>query len=380
MDNNLTVIGIFGNVNSGKSTLFNILLNQDYAIVSATAGTTTDCISKNIELGELGKVKLIDTAGFGDYSALGKQRISGTISVADTVDIAIIIRVAVNDGSDEIKKRFDELNTPYIEVINTAKTSELSGYNNDTLLINFEKKEDINVLLKALLTIKTENTETLTITGDLVSDGDTVILVMPQDKSAPNGRLILPQSQTIRELLDKNCIVIAITPIILKETLEKLNYMPNLIITDSSVFDYVYNIVPKECKLTSFSVLFAKFKGDIVKFIEGAKAFDILPKDGKILILEACSHTPKGEDIGRVKLPNMIRNAYGDGIEIVIANGSKIPNNLAQFNLIIHCGACMFTRKSVLNRIYQAEKCGVPITNYGIAIAKLNGILDKIVF
>lgn len=380
MDNNLITVGIFGEVNSGKSTLFNKLLNQDLAIVSATAGTTTDSVSKLIELGELGRVKLIDTAGLGDSTQLAEQRIQATLKVAKTVDIAIITHISDDDGSNMLKELFDKFNTPYIDVVNVAFSNKCESYGKSALYIDFDKKEDIQTLLDELLKIKLTNKVNFTITGNLVKKGDKVILVMPQDKAAPDGRLILPQSQTIRELLDKGCKVICVTPNNIKATLDDLKSLPDLVITDSSVFDYVYQNLPRECKLSSFSVLFAKFKGDINTFIKGAEVFDKLTSDSKILIAEACSHTPKNEDIGRVKIPALIRKKFGNTVHVDIVNGLDLPTDLGEYDLIIHCGACMFSRKTVLNRILQAKEQNVPITNYGIAIAKLNGILDKIVY
>ena len=379
MNNNLTTIGIFGAVNSGKSTLFNKLINQDLAIVSDIPGTTTDSVIKLIELGELGRVKLIDTAGIGDNSLLGDRRLKGTLEVAKTVDVAIIVKAKNDTYSEQITLTLKKYNTPYLTVINKGIAMD-NICSDNALVIDYDSKNDIQVLIQELLKIKQSYSENLSITGSLAKAGDTVVLVMPQDKSAPDGRLILPQSQTIKELLDKNCVAICVTPDKLKMVLDNMKEPPNLVITDSSVYDVVWEILPKYIKLSSFSVLFAKLKGDIDVFMEGSKALDKLHCGSKVLIAEACSHTPKNEDIGSVKLPRLIKQVYGEGVIIDIVNGLELPNNLKEYDVIIHCGACMFSRKTVMNRIIEARLMGVPITNYGIAIAKLNGILNKIVY
>jgi len=375
-------IGIFGKVNSGKSTLLNALTSQDVALVSEEKGTTTDPVYKAMEISGLGPVVFIDTAGFEDASDLGIKRIEKTKQVTKKADIAIVI-FADMDAEEGISwvHSLKKQDVKVIVVVNDMENnnaaeivSKLKGELNERIIVvNALKKHNIEEVKNALIENAPED-QKIDITGNFVSESDIVMLVMPQDIQAPKGRLILPQVQTIRELLDKKCIVISCTTGKIDETLAALNKEPNLIICDSQAFKTVYDKKPKSSKLTSFSVLFAAYKGDIETFINGAKAIDNLKNDSHILIAEACTHAPLSEDIGREKIPNLLKRKLGNALSITVVSGLDFPKDLTKYNLIIHCGACMFNRKYVLSRIEEAKQQGVPITNYGIAIAHLQGI------
>lgn len=378
-------IGIFGKVNSGKSTLLNALTTQEVAVVSKEKGTTTDPVYKAMEIHGMGPVVFIDTAGFNDTSMLGSKRVDKTVEVTKKVDIALIV-CADSDIEEEITwaSYFKETDVTVLLIVNDMKVnnveaivSKLKETIKETVMVtNALEKTGIDKVKDALIK-STPKEQEITITRDLVKDNDIVLLVMPQDIQAPKGRLILPQVQTIRELLDKKCIVISCTTDNLESAIQSLNTAPNLIICDSQVFKTVYEKKPKISKLTSFSVLFAAYKGDINTFIEGAKKMQSISATSQVLIVEACTHAPLDEDIGRVKIPRLLRQRYGQLI-INNVNGTDFPSDLTKYDLIIHCGACMFNRKHVLSRIKEAKKQGVAITNYGIAIAYLQGILDKV--
>jgi [FeFe] hydrogenase H-cluster maturation GTPase HydF len=381
-------IGFFGKRNSGKSSIINKITGQDVSIVSNIAGTTTDPVYKAMEINPIGPCVLIDTAGFDDVDDIGTMRVEKTKLARDKADIAVIV-IADDDIEEEINwiKFFKNKNTPVLILIN--KTDVLQNANDISKKIADETKiTPLQVSAKdgqGILKIKEELTKLIPedygsydITGTLVREGDFVLLVMPQDIQAPKGRLILPQVQTIRNLLDKKCIVLSTTADKFEDALKTAKNPPKLIITDSQVFKKVFDKKPKESLLTSFSVLFAAYKGDITYYLESAKAIDNLNNNSKVLIAECCTHAPLSEDIGREKLPKMIRERYGKDIKIDIVSGSDFGNNLSDYDLIIQCGACMFNRKYVLSRIEKARKEKIPMTNYGVAIAYLSGILDFI--
>ena len=383
-------IGFFGRCNSGKSTLINAFTNQDVTIVSPVAGTTTDVVQKNIELAGLGPCTLLDTAGFDDQSSdLGHLRMARTAHASEKTDLAVLV-FDDKDLSDEAKwvAQFKEQQTPVVAVVSKCDIrtpdpdwlAEIAALVDDEpLCVNINNRDDMTALRYKLAAVNPRQ-EQPEITHGLVEDGDMVLLVMPQDIQAPQGRLILPQVQTIRELLDKHCLILSVTPDHLEDALNSLKEPPKLIITDSQVFAFVHEHMPKASKLTSFSVLFAGLKGDLPTYVEGAKAIAALPADAHILIAELCSHAPLEEDIGRVKIPRMLRKRVGEGITVDIAAGADFPDDLSGYDLIIQCGACMVNRKMVQNRITKAKKYNVPITNYGITIAYLNGILEDIVY
>ena len=458
-----THIGIFGKRNAGKSSIINMLTNQEVSIVSPLPGTTTDPVTKPIEINGIGACVFIDTAGYDDAGEIGAMRVTKTKQVLQRCDISLFVIpttiidnreelnkaaewyklisertartiVVINEfsenngsgdcdekcgdcgemngncgensgdcdceksGSDcggekngsngEVKREFENNKSSKCDISIDIKTENyikavsetiLKGTKAEIVIVNARKGEGKEELLRALGHIK-ERTEEHKIVTHLVKPGDVVLLVMPQDIQAPAGRLILPQVQTIRELLDDKCIVVSCTTENFKRTLTALVTPPSLIVTDSQAFKEVYENKPTESRLTSFSVLFAQWKGDINTFIQGAQALSTLNDSSRILIAEACSHAPLAEDIGREKIPALIHKTISKNIKIEIVSGHDWPENLEEYDLIIHCGACMLSRQQVINRIKEAEKINKKITNYGVCIAYLNNILDKIIW
>ena len=387
-------IGIFGKTNSGKSALINAFTGQEVSIVANVAGTTTDPVYKAMEVHPLGPCIIIDTAGFGDESELGKSRMEKTRLAAEKTDIALLLVAGTGDAAlDEEEMHWyrflKEHGTPVLFVV--GKTDIRSDAQVDKLAAAIRGKtgeeaypvsaktgEGMEALKEALIRKLPENYGSRLITGTLVGREDLVLLVMPQDIQAPKGRLILPQVQTLRELLDKKCLVMSVTTDQLIPALAVLKKAPKLIITDSQVFGYVYENKPAESMLTSFSVLFAAYKGDLPYYVEGAEHIDALNAHSRILIAECCTHAPLKEDIGREKIPRMLRKRFGESLAVDIVSGTDFPKDLSGYDLIIQCGACMFNRKYVMSRIGHAREQGVPMTNYGVTIAHLTGILDKI--
>ena len=421
-------IGIYGRRNAGKSSLINALTGQDIALVSDAPGTTTDPIYKSMELHPVGPVVFIDTAGFDDEGTLGRLRVERTAGVVDKTDVGIIVidnedlekaapAAAVLAEEKLWAEKLAERNVPLIFVLNKCDETQVPGEDNSpataeaadaglqdhdrdevatadaaaaaiaelagkwpVIKVSALHKTGIEELRKAIEQSVPEDFLREKILGDMVEEGGLVLLVMPQDIQAPKGRLILPQVQTLRELLDRKCTAVATTADGFERALSALNRAPDLIITDSQCFGQVYEKKPAESALTSFSVLFAAYKGDIEKFVSGASLLDDMTENSRVLIAEACTHVPLSEDIGREKIPNLLRKRFGKGIEVVNVCGNDFPSaeELKGFDLVIHCGACMFNRKHVMSRIAAAEAAGVPITNYGVVLAKLTGILDKI--
>lgn len=381
-------IGLFGKRNSGKSSLINALTGQEVAVVSEYAGTTTDPVYKSMEIHGIGPCVFIDTAGLDDEGELGELRVRQTLRAMDRTDIALLVCTDTDVSREkQWKDMLAEKNIPVIILLNksdlledplaTARAIE-QQLQQVPLIVSAVNNSNIEDIRRALIGKLPDETMSTGITGRLVKENDVVLLVMPQDIQAPKGRLILPQVQTLRELLDRKCIVSCCTTDKLQATLGALAQPPALIITDSQVFKTVYEQKPPESRLTSFSVLFAQYKGDIDYYLEGANAIDRLTEQSRVLIAEACTHAPLTEDIGRVKIPAMLRKRFGQGLTIDIVSGADFPEDLTPYQLVIHCGACMFNRKYVLQRIAQARKQQVPMTNYGVTIAYVQGILDKI--
>lgn len=364
-------IGIFGDTNSGKSTLLNLLSGQSVSLVSGVRGTTTDPVYKAMEIQGVGASTLIDTAGFEDDSELGAQRMKRTSKVLDECDIYIYV-----ERGEKNKRLLSALmarKKPLIKVFNGSQLGDASvnielpeGY------IAFEKDAVLDAIREAAKDVSGDRP----LLEGLLSGGESVLLVMPQDIQAPKGRLILPQVQTMRALLDLGCSITSCKTEDMKRTLDLLKEPPALIITDSQVFAEVYALKPEESNITSFSILMARSKGDIEELVKGAAAIDALNENSRVLISEACTHAPLEEDIGRVKIPALLRKKYGN-MSIDFSRGLDFPEEL-DYDLIIMCGSCMFNRAHVLSRIEKARAAGVPVTNYGVTISKLKGIIDKV--
>ena len=384
-------IGIFGKTNVGKSAFLNRITNQDISIVSEIAGTTTDVVEKSMELLPVGAVVFLDTAGINDTTALGKERIEKTMKVINRTDVAVII--CDYKGFDEYEiglvKKFEELKIPYMVVVNKSDVEEISdvalekiksvvGENTPILKTSATSDKEIVFKFKAKLVkmLPEDFVNSPKIVGDLVSPKSTVILVIPIDKEAPKGRIILPQVQTIRDLLDSDCLSYSVKVSELEEAINNLKEPPALVVTDSQAFHEVSQIVPENIPLTSFSILFARLKGDLKAFAEGAKAIDELKDGDKVLILESCTHHAIEDDIGRVKIPNLLLKKTGKNLVIDNYAGHDLPD-ISKYNLIIHCGACMTNRREVLSRILLANEKGIPITNYGMTISYCLGIMDR---
>lgn len=384
-------IGIFGKTNSGKSSFVNTFSGQNVSIVADVAGTTTDPVYKAMELYPIGPCVLIDTAGFGDEGKLGTLRMEQTRLAARKTDVALILfhekdMAAELDWIKELSKR----NIPVIPVLSKADlyTQEERAQFLDRIKQKTGKEAccvssltgaGMAELKELLISQIPEEWNERTILGYLVSKEDLVMLVMPQDIQAPKGRLIMPQVQTLRELLDRKCLTMSVTTDQFLPALAALAHPPKLIITDSQVFSYVYDHKPRESLLTSFSILFAAWKGDIDYYVKSAEKIGDLTPDSRVLIAECCTHAPLKEDIGREKIPALLRKRCGAQMQIEVVSGTDFPDDLTEYDLIIQCGACMFNRKYVMYRIERAKQQHVPMTNYGITIAWLTGILNKIV-
>ena len=381
-------IGIFGKTNVGKSSLLNRITNQDVSIVSNIAGTTTDVVEKTMELLPIGPVNFLDTAGINDSTALSSERIEKTMKIINRTDVAIVVcdYNGIDDYERNLIEKFNELKIPFMIFIN--KTDEkypsdsiiedLKNYTEHILLSSVKTDDLIVFKIKELLVklLPEDFVNSPTIVGDLIPQGSTVILVIPIDKEAPKGRIILPQVQTLRDLLDNNCVSIVVKESELKSAIDNLKSAPSLVVTDSQAFKNVSKIVPENIPLTSFSILFARLKGDLNAFSQGAKSIEKLQDGDRVLILESCTHHAIEDDIGRVKIPNLLRKKTGKNLIIDNIAGHDFPD-ISKYKLIIHCGACMTNRREVLSRILLASENNVPITNYGICISYCLGILPR---
>jgi len=381
-------IGIFGRRNVGKSSILNALTSQEVSIVSEVAGTTTDPVEKPMELLPLGPVLFIDTAGIDDLGHLGEKRVAKTMSVFDRTDLGIIVS-NFNDWNDyeqQIMNEFTDRAIPFIVVFNK---SDLYAENSDIITklnsdkIKFTKTSALKgtgftELRQLLLRSAPEDfIDRPGILSDLVGPGEAAILVVPIDKEAPKGRLILPQVQSIRDLLDNDSFCVVVKERELREALSRFNKPPKLVVTDSQAFLKVSADTPPEIPLTSFSILFARFQGDLNEMVRGAMAIDNLKTGDKVLIAEACSHHPIGEDIGTVKIPRWLTQYVGGKLQIDNLRGHDFPENISEYKIIIHCGACMWNRREMLSRILKAKEAGIPITNYGLTIAYSLGIFER---
>ena len=382
-------IGIFGRRNSGKSSLINLLTGQDIAIVSDKPGTTTDPVSKSVEIFGIGPVVLIDTAGIDDAGELGEKRIKKSKEAIKKVDCAILV-IAENTFDNfelDLIKLFDEYAVPYLIVHNKSDISPLTTEtiaeiknNSSSEILDFstqndEKKELLISLLKN--TIPTTNYQKPSLLAGLVQPKDVVLLITPIDSEAPDGRMILPQNMAIRDVLDNNCITVVVKETELEDFF-KLGIKPALAITDSQAFNYVSKIVPTDVPLTSFSIVFARLKGDFEKYLEGTPHISQLKDGDRVLILESCTHQVSCDDIGRVKIPKLLQKFNGKKLEFSVVSGlSEVTERAESFSLVIQCGGCMVTRKQLLNRLKPFTEAGIPVTNYGMTLAFVNGIFER---
>jgi [FeFe] hydrogenase H-cluster maturation GTPase HydF len=379
-------ISIFGRRNVGKSSLINAITGQQIALVSDVAGTTTDPVYKSMELLPIGPVVFIDTAGLDDIGEIGSLRKKKTTEVMDKTDFAILVFSAEHEDISLERHWFDQLklrNIPVIGVVNKMdlKNIDIGKYkqifNIPFVKVSAEKKQNIGKLKEMIQSNAPLDYELPTLLGDIIQQKPLVVLVTPQDIQAPKNRLILPQVQTIRDILDNDGMALTLKQGELKDIMIILNRKPDLVITDSQVFDTVSSAIPEDVPLTSFSILMARFKGDLETFVRGAEAIRDLRPNDRVLIAEACTHHPLADDIGREKLPRLMEKSAGGSLKIDVIAGADFPEDLSQYKLILHCGGCMFNRKLMLTRIIRASEQGVPITNYGLAFAHFSGILER---
>lgn len=376
-------IALYGRRNAGKSSLINALTGQQVALVSPVAGTTADPVKKAMELHPIGPVLFIDTAGYDDEGELGQLRVEATRDTLTRADVALLVIAGAPSQEDlQWAQQLKEQNTPFLVVQTKGDLAAPAQLPPDlaerAVAVSAATGEGIEALRAALTALVPEDFGRQDLTRGLCSAGDVVLLVMPQDIQAPKGRLILPQVRTIRHLLDLKCTVVSTTADGLDGALAALSAPPKLIITDSQCFPLVAAKKPGESLLTSFSILMAADKGDIDAFAQGAKAIGTLTQHSRVLIAEGCTHAPLEEDIGRVKIPNLLRKRVGQGLQVDVVAGNDFPHDLTGYDLVIHCGGCMFNRAYVLSRLAQAQGQGVPMTNYGVAIAYLTGILNQV--
>ena len=376
-------IALYGRRNAGKSSLINALTGQQVALVSPVAGTTADPVKKAMELHPIGPVLFIDTAGYDDEGELGQLRVEATRDTLQRADVALLV-IAGQPSQEDLgwAQQLKAQNTPFLVVQTKGDLAAPAKLPPDlaqrAVAVSAATGEGIEALRAALTALVPEDFGRQDLTRGLCSAGDVVLLVMPQDIQAPKGRLILPQVRTIRHLLDLKCTVVSTTNHGLNGALAALSAPPKLIITDSQCFPLVAAKKPEQSLLTSFSILMAADKGDIDAFAQGAKAIGTLTENSRVLIAEGCTHAPLEEDIGRVKIPRLLRRRVGQGLQVDVVAGSDFPHNLTGYDLVIHCGGCMFNRAYVLSRLAQAQRQGVPMTNYGVAIAYLTGILEQV--
>ncbi|MGN0673879.1 MAG: [FeFe] hydrogenase H-cluster maturation GTPase HydF [Anaerovoracaceae bacterium] len=377
-----THIAFFGRRNAGKSSLVNAITNQSLSVVSDVAGTTTDLVKKAMEILPLGPVVIIDTPGLDDEGMLGELRVKKAREALSLADIAVLVVDAgagMGEYENKILDMFKERKLPYAVVMNKKDIAGKEGSDapEGAIWVSALTGEGINELREMLGQMAPKNSADKLIVGDLINRGDTVILVIPIDSSAPKGRIILPQQNVLRELLDINCKTFVCQDTELADTLGALKEPPALVITDSQAFGKVQKIVPREIPLTSFSILFARYKGTLEALVEGSRVLKALKDGDKVLIAEGCTHHRQCEDIGTVKIPMWIDKLVGAKPDFEWSSGTEFPEDLSRFRLIIHCGACVMTETQMKSRLERAKEVGVPVVNYGIAIAAMHGILDR---
>lgn len=383
-------IGIFGRTNSGKSSFINSLTGQDISIVSNIPGTTTDPVKKSIEILGLGNVIIIDTAGIDDYSELGQKRILKTMQILNNIDIAIIIfsENTFDENDQKLLEVFNSKKLPYLIIFNKCDLEGLSPelsekiknkYSKEIIEISALKNINLESVINSLIQVKKSlSTSKFSLLHGLVEYGDVVLLITPIDSEAPEGRMILPQVNAIRNSIDEGCITIVLKESELELFFKNFNIKPKIAITDSQVFKKVDKIIPKDIMLTGFSILLARQKGDFEEYLKGTPKISELKDGDRILLLESCSHTSSCEDIGRVKIPRWIREFTGKTLEFdVVAGLDNLNNDIESYSLVIQCGACVITRKQLINRLKNAKAANIPITNYGMAIAYLQGVYNR---
>ena len=382
-------IGVFGRRNVGKSSFVNAVTGQNVSIVSKVAGTTTDPVDKAMELLPIGPILFMDTAGVDDTGDLGDMRVKRSRQILDRTDVAVLVAEATNWGDDEeeLLNEFETREIPAVVVLNKADIYPPPEALCSTLksrsvpfmeAVAKDGRKGVSRFRELLMQVVPEEFITPpTIVGDLINPGDLVVLVVPIDLEAPKGRLILPQVQTIRDVLDHDAYCTVVKERELRDAIEGAGKKPALVITDSQAFLKVAGDTPEDVPVTSFSVLFARFKGDLQAFAEGALAIDRLESGSRVLIAEACTHHPIGEDIGRVKIPRWLRMHTGVELEFDFVQGQDFPGEIDKYDLIIHCGSCTFNRRNLLSRVIKSRQAGVPITNYGMCIAYTLGIFER---
>mgnify|MGYP002513365816 CR=1 FL=1 len=374
-------IGFFGMRNAGKSSLVNAVTGQSLSVVSEVKGTTTDPVKKAMELLPLGPVVIIDTPGFDDEGYLGEKRVEKTNEILARTDVAVLVvdsLKGLSDGDRELIEAFNKRNIPYIIAFNKCELlTEKVALNDNEIYVSAVRNENIFELKEKIGGLAKTTEKKKYVVSDLVEKGDIVVLVIPIDEAAPKGRLILPQQMTIRDLLDANCIVMACQDTELESTLQSLSKKPKLVITDSQIFGKVSKIVPDYILLTSFSILMARYKGDLGALVDGAVKLNSIKDGDKILISEGCTHHRQCNDIGTVKIPGWIRNYTKCEPEFVFTSGGEFPKDLSGLSLIVHCGGCMLNDKEMNYRLSSAKEQGVPVVNYGVAIAQMHGILKR---
>lgn len=374
-------IGFFGMRNAGKSSLVNAVTGQELAVVSDVLGTTTDPVKKAMELLPLGPVVIIDTPGLDDEGKLGEMRIKKAKQVLGYTDIAVLVvdaSVGLKDADRELVEVFKNKKIPYVIAYNKSdRLQEYPKTGDNEIFVSAINKTNINGLKEMLGSFAQAKENGKKLVSDLINPGDTVVLVIPIDSAAPKGRIILPQQQTLREILDCGATAICCRDTELSKTLEMLKDRPSLVICDSQVFKRVSDILPKDVMLTSFSILFARYKGNLESLVRGAAKLDKLKDGNKILISEGCTHHRQCDDIGSVKIPKWLTEYTGKNLEFEFSSGTEFPEDLSGYALVIHCGGCMLNSREMASRIYFAEDEEIPMTNYGIAIALMNGILKR---
>lgn len=374
-------IGFFGLRNAGKSSVVNAVTGQELAVVSDVKGTTTDPVKKAMELLPLGPVVIIDTPGIDDEGALGEKRVEKTYEILTKTDVAVLVVDALRGKQKQdtqLIESFEKRGLPYVVVFNKSDLIEsVSTTSENEIYVSAQNGTNINELKEKIGNLAKNKSKPKYIVSDLLSQGDLVVLVIPVDESAPKGRLILPQQMTMRDILDKNCTVVACQDTELKDTLSALSRKPKLVITDSQAFGKVSKIVPEDILLTSFSILMARYKGDLEMLVEGAVKLKEIKDGDKVLISEGCTHHRQCNDIGTVKIPGWIRDFTKSEPNFVFTSGGEFPKDLSEISLIVHCGGCMLNEKEMKHRLSVSKEQGVPVVNYGVAIAQMHGILKR---